>query len=337
MSESFYIANSYRQAEEKPNKAIKWLDKATSFFTRNWLLKVILQFLPVIWSPIVLKIGPMKDLLTLQDGSLNRGGIIIGSIIYAFSFILTFSTSYKSYRDQIRTNKIDLDWNALIGEINLRKTISSGENIIENKRVRKLSRIELQPLTSNTICKGFISSGFNPREHISDILDEIANCITKITPVTRHKIRITAAVSLDDSSWIWLVRPQNSGVASLDDLLNEKNHSTFLSMVKEKTFLYYNDKKNASDNGLYHLDDNDKSAKNIGSIVCWKITVTTSDNAKATMIISISTTEIKLLDEQYDSSPEILETFYVKRLKNIVLEHFEGELRENLLLYRMIQ
>lgn len=321
--------------EVNVGKFKKKITALADWLNRVWLLKVFILFLPVIWSPLILKIDFFSKLLfDSESGKLNLFGIFLGVFIYLLSFSVNILTNFKAQRDQQRKDVIDANQRAMEGELHLWETITNSECNVEHWRINGLSNFGTSLSLGKTIdTKKLISEGFNPKKHINYILDEIKRSIASLTPVRERQIQMSAAISVDAGEWQWLIRPQKPGMASLQDLL--ENNSAFKQVVKGNPYVFYNDKNAANRDDKYYLDQADRASGNEGSIICWEVDGSYNDKYKIRMIISMSTTEKKLVDNIYEKNEKVIEIFYTEKIKHVILDLFENELIENLLLYRL--
>ena len=324
------------RVEATVGKFKKKITALADWLNKVWLLKVIILFLPVIWSPLILKIDFFsKYLFDAKSGKLNKTGIILGIFIYLLSLSVTILTNFKTQRDQQRKDVYEANKRAMEAELHLWETVTNSECKVERWRINGLSNYGIPLSTGKPIDKEkLLSEGFNPKKHINYILDEIKSSIASLTPVQERQIQMSAAISVDAGQWQWLIRPQKPGMATLEDLL--KNNSAFKQVVDGNPFVFYNDKKTASEDKKYYLDQADKAAGNEGSIICWEVDGSYNEKCKTRMIISMSTTEKKLVDNRYEKKEKIVEMFYTEKIKHVILDLFENELIENLLLYRLI-
>lgn len=281
-------------------------------------------------------------LLYNDEGNLNEYGIKIGVAIYLLSLAVMLLTSFKTHRDQKRAQLGDANKLAMESELRIWKTVSSAECDAEGNRINSILKYSTKISKAGVIDtqrmktegEKWIEDGYNPVYHINSILEQVKHCISKLTAVTQNHIYISAAVSVDGGEWSWLLFPQGANIASLDELLS--NNSTFKSVANGTPYLYYNDKKRASEEDCYFIDGKDKSVNSIGSIICWEVDGAYSEKCKIRMIVSISTTGMQLIEGKYAENDAVLEKFYIGRIRNIVLQQFENDLIEDLLLYRLI-
>lgn len=293
------------------------------------ILKVILQFLPGLWSPVILNI--FSGQLT-TNGKLNSWGWIGAFFIYGTALIVTILTAYKSARDEKRKKLSASITTALKAEIALRKAVVTAENTVEGKRVRRLKEKAFSAIKSNFPPPRIISDAFNPREHIHSILDELGECFSKVTELTKESIHISAAYCIEGNSWTWLASLSNEDVASISDLLT--NSSAFRIVMNGQSYFYSNDKREAAANGQYFFDSRDQSKGNEGSIICWKIASSFKGAPSIQMIISISTYGHRFIESK-DTPKDVVDRFYIDKIRDVILQQFENELVEGLLLFQL--
>lgn len=298
--------------------------------SRGWILKVIVQFMPGLWSPLIL--NTWKTQLTDSEG-LNKWGRLLVFVIYGGALIVTGLTTYKTVRDEKRKKKYEADLTALDAEIQLRKTVTAAENIIECKKVRRIKDRASNVVSKKLPSECFVAQALDPKECINSILDEIRVCFSKVTPITKENIHVSAAYSLDGKTWLWLASLSNEDVASITDLLTQ---SSAFRVVSENTqsYFYANDKEEAARKGQYYADARDRSRGNKGSIICWKIMSAFSGEKSIQMIISISTYGQRFVETE-DVTEMLIEKFYNEKIREVILQQFENELVEALLLYKL--
>lgn len=296
---------------------------------RGWIIKVVLQFLPGLWSPLILNL--FSSILT-SNGKLNRWGWLCAIVIYGSSFLVTLLTAYKSTRDEKRKVLNESRINALKAEIVLRQAVTTAENTVEGKRVRRIKERAFSLVKENRSCVEIISSAFNPRECISSILDELRACFSKVTELTKESIHISAAYCIGDGNWSWLVSLSNEDVASISDLLN--NTSAFKVVMNNQSYFYCNDKRDAAARNQYFFDARDHSKNEKGSIICWRIVSSLKGALPIQMIISVSTYG-HLFIESENVTQDVIDKFYNVKIRDVILQQFENELVESLLLFQL--
>ena len=153
-----------------------------------------------------------------------------------------------------------------------------------------------------------------------------------MTELTKESIHISAAYCIDGNDWSWLVSLSNEVVASISDLL--KNNSAFKVVMSNQSYFYCNDKRNAQVNNQYFFDALDHSNNGKGSIICWRIASSLNGAPSIQMIISISTYGRQFIESE-DITQDVIDTFYNDKIKDVILQQFENELVESLLLFQL--
>ena len=246
-------------------------------------------------------------------------------------------TGLQSKKDIDTKEKYNIEAEAYAGEVELRKTITDAECMLEERRNNHLRDWLEQNLLQKDVLQ-FVDGARNPREGIRAALDGLRECFAQVSEVSKSNIYISAAISVVNKNsskkpeWEWLVAPPSEGTASLVELLNKNNNSAFNIVIQGTPFFYANDKNTAAKNNQYYFDKRDESYKKEGSIICCEFDEVIG-KFKIRMVISISTYGEKIVKIEDENSEDRVKLIYEERIREIILKQFEGEIKEDLLWY----
>lgn len=324
-----------RDVIENVGKIKKKAAKVADWLNKYWLVKTIILFMPVVWTPLFSKITFINKALYDNNGNLKFSGIVTMIIVFGLSLTINILANVKAQRDQQRSDKDNSTMRSLEGTINLWETVSNSESSAEHWRINELQNYGRGIITNQPVnLEKIVQNGLNPQKHIEKIVDEIKRSISSLATVQERQIQISAAISIDAAKWKWLIWPQRAGMATIDELL--EHNSAFKQVADGKPYVSYNDKVKAKDAGLYYMDNNDDTAGGIGSIICWEVDGFLNERNGIRMIVSISTSGKRLIEDDYANNEKLVDIFYNERVRHNILEMFENELIEDLLLYRLV-
>ena len=310
-----------------------FISKTAEKINDHLIVKIILQIIPIAWAT-ALQIW--KSAFYNENGDLHSWAAWIAVVSAVVSIFILIITAYKSKRDAEEKKRLDIDVTSYANEIELRNKILISESDFETRRNRKIQDWIERENIDRTI-SDLVTYACDPKGRINSALDEIRNCLSDVSDVSADKFYISAAISVSKKNttkkgheldWIWISTPPIEGTLDISELL--KQGTMFRNIVDGKPFLFANDKKKASDNGCYILDEKDKTYGGEGSIFCFEIADIVS-TVKVRMIISISTYAVKIIRDT--ESEDTVNTAYIDRIQAIILHQFEGELHEDLLWY----
>lgn len=302
-------------------------------------LKIGMQAFPILWTTVITP--SFRTTFYTENGNLNLWGIIIAIVSAALSIIVMVITSIQNKEDLQMIEDKGKKINQYSSELVLRQRITSAENAAEDRRNRRLQRWLASNPSPESI-RQLVDGARNPEECISTILDEIAGCLNQVSEIPPENIYVSAAISRvkvgspptqkrSVGVWAWLYNPRTMGTASLADLLTSSK-SSFRKVVDGLPFYFANDKKEAGKKGEYIFDGMDDSYNHEGSIICYEVSETINNNL-IRLIISISTYGRKLIEQQKKDTDDQVKRAYEDSVRGIILNQFEGELKEDLLWY----
>lgn len=310
-----------------------FLSKTAEKINDHYIFKIILQTIPILWAA-ALQIW--KSWFYDPNGNLKTWAAWIAVVSALVSIFVLIITAYKSKKDSDEKKRLDIDVTSYANEISLRNKILISESDFETRRNRKIQNWIERENVERTLTD-LITYACDPKDRINSALDEIRNCLSDVSGISTDKFYISAAISVSKKNtskkgheldWIWLSAPPIEGTLDIPELL--KPGTMFRGIVDGKPFLFANDKKKASEDGSYLLDEKDNTYGGEGSILCFEIADIVG-NVKVRMIISISTYAVKIIRDE--ESEDTINTAYKDRIQAIILHQFEGELHEDMLWY----
>ena len=306
------------------------MEELADSFNDNWIVRSLLQALPVIWT-VVFQI--FKDRLTDQNGKMVGVAVFLMVISCCISVFVIVITNYKTYMDIRKRIDYETRLDEREGELTVRKAVASAENAIRGRYLRQLREC----VENDSAKKGEImfpvKDIFDPQRRMDTLMDEIAGCIEEVSGLSKEKIYLSSAACIEANKWRWISKPQMTGAANLSELLN--NESMFKSVATgDRTYAFSNDKSFSAGEGKYYIDTRDKSHGNVGSIICWEIAQTVKEK-KLRLIMSISTYGEQIVPQSSDKN-EIGE-IYDNVIKGMILEQFENEISEILIMYAYLK
>lgn len=100
----------------------------------------------------------------------------------------------------------------------------------------------------------------------------------------------------NEKKWEWILRNDLSSVFDLTPFV-EEDEDTVYHQLKNKHFIFYNDKEKAADEGKYHMGRRDRVYNNVGSILGMKIVLSDFSQQLYECRITVSTHGAKFTDE----------------------------------------
>ncbi len=299
-----------------------------------WLIKVVFQALPIIWTTVILHIFHDK-LYDSSTGNLNALGVILACVIVVVSAALLVLTDVKASKDKKETEKTKNDMISYQAEIDLRRELTKAETTVEERRNRHF-RNSVGKIKNSDPVNIFVSKTMDPMERISTALDGLGQCFSSLSRIASNEFTLSGAIAIENTNsknkttpWKWISLSTMEGTASIEELL--KHNSSFKLVASGRPFFYANDKKEAADNGEYYWDGRDKTY-GTGSIVCSEIDEKI-DNWRIRLIISISTYGKQILSQEEIDNGADIAVVYEERIRDTIIKQFEGELKEDLLWY----
>lgn len=297
----------------------------------HWVIKTILQFLPSIWSPIIITGFGTTLRLKNQDG-LTTFGIISAITLYLIALLVSIIAGFKAKRDteknRIWSSKED-EYKSAIGLLN---TLFDSEHTYEKSITQHALENSKDIIWNQEDCLK-LQKLFSAEYCMREIKKQIKSCFFQITKLNIRDLFISSLVSLDGINWEWIDREDVYSGLEIDELIQEG--TTFHEVSSGRTtFAYANDKACAADGSTpyrYKYDKKDLESKTKGSIICWQVTIGNGHKVIAQMIINISTYNKKFADGLED--PQEIEMLYNNTIRNHILKHFEGEIQLALVSY----
>lgn len=317
---------------ETSNSRIKcFFAGLAEWMNNHWITKSIIQFFPSVWAPIIMT--GLADSLGLkgQNGLTIKGWIGV-CFVFGLSLLVTIVSNLKSKRDAKKAEHWTSIINAKESDINLYQTISDGEMQAEKYRLEDVLAYISSCTEVQMEVKEFVKLSFSPQKHLEHIANEIKQCFERVTPMRRRDFCVSMAISIDEGNWNWISQVDIAGCASLIDLSSKG--STFYEVSSgDKVFSYYNDKTVASNEKHYYMDARDKSHEGKGSIICWEVPLYKNGKCLVRLILSIST-----YGKCFSSSKEteIIRTMYEDKIKRIILDQFENEIKLDIALHYVL-
>ena len=298
-----------------------------------WVAKCILQALPIVWTAIY---QIMKSRFVDDNGNMNRLGIIISAGSCIASLFIIIITNYKSYRDFMRQSILEDDKEQIESQAVVYQSINSASISTKADFVRILQENgnKLKTLQNERTISSFLKDAYDPLRRIDVILNEICSCLESISSIQKDKIYISAAVNLSKGTWEWISNPPIAGTPSLGDLISKKSAFHRVA-VENRPYVYGDDKEAEAKEGRYLLDGKDATCGNQGSFICWEVSQHVS-KSRLRMIVSISTYGIRISSGGQPLSEDKIVELYEKVIKEMLLESFEHELSEAMIIYGMM-
>lgn len=320
------IAVAKTSTTEKTHPLIDVVKGLFYYFQNKWFIKSVIAAAPYLIA-VILSLTPLQKYF-VTDNRVNLWGIVLIILGGALTVLQVLSNKFSS--------DIYDDGKSFQAENQVRSKIMETEHKYEEDKNILVSDGFRSIAYDNNDLIDFIQYHIKPKERIRIILSKIGECIGDICDLPSQNIHLSAAVSCDNSDWEWICEPTFEGAASLSELIS--GDSTFRRVMEKEVYCYKNSKAQAIEKKEYISDRKDITEKNIGSIICWEVSINIFDkdskmNHPFRMIISISTYGRQLLvsDGEVTVSDEDIDYTYKDVIHDMVLSHYHGELQETLI------
>lgn len=316
------------------------LKKIADCINEHWVWKTLILFMPSVYLPVVVKYAGETLGLCSHKEKLTAVGYATTIVIYCTVFFINVLSSYKSKKD--KENELATE-NKYIEEIkNYKNEIDTFDNTLHVYR-RLLNFIgNICESKFNSIC-GYIDDStktgefkkpFNetvhPDEQLKSIAKELKKCLSEITKPPVGNITVSIAYQFPGISknFKWVDQQEIAQCMQLGALKKNLNTTFYKIFAGESNFLFYNDKRLASDKGEYVFDNKDKRHHNVGSIICDEIAIENENGKIARAILTISTYGYKFTDNTDDETLRNMS----QMIEEVILQQFEKRIRIELAL-----
>ena len=295
------------KTQKKVQKQIKTSEK----FQKVYFLIPVLNVLATLWSSVILVCIPQ---FFIKNDKLTWYAIIITIALIVPSAFLSL---VKSYYEELFKSNTDVTLYRK-SEALYKELIRSFYNIVTRKAKR------LSKSISND--DGQIYA--NPSEQISDIFEEMQNCLSflltnKNNRIDKDDIYINLLYKINDSTEWFLLEPNQQGL-SYELLMTEKSFFTFL-LNHKNNYLFHNSKQELLEIERYIEDERDvkEDGKLKGSIIGYKFNPIKVKGHNITALLFFSTFSTRFVEpkKENDDISATCETVK-KNIKNIIIGQF---------------
>lgn len=316
------------------------LKKVADSLNEHWIWKTVILFLPSIYLPIVVRYAGGILGLSTSKGKLTTGGIIITILLYVSVFLINILASYKSKRDKEievqkeRIHKKEIQkYEEQICWIDNTLTIYSRLlNVIGNICDAKLGAI--YSYIDSSLTEGEFRKPFNetvyPEKQLKSIAKEMKTCLSEITQPPLNNISISMAYEFPQigRQLKWIDQQEIAQCMQLQQLKKNENTTFYKVYSEQSSFLFFNDKQKAANEGNYVFDTKDHRYHDIGSIICDEIAIEDENGKIARIILTVSTYGYKFTDSV---DQEVLNDMS-DSIEEVILQQFEKRIRIELAL-----
>ncbi len=281
-----------------------------TIFKKHWIWNTIILFLPSIWFPLIINQFGSALLMTYTQGgktSLTVFGILSTLLVYLLVLVLLLLNSKSANREELRNQE---QLNAIRSSYEQLNYIISCINNIGNNEL-------------NMILNGLAYPGedLDHSKQIEIILQKIADCLANVSKIESKKINVTLAFKLTDccKPWCWSEYSRTDGGLPLETLLSNDRTTFHQVSSGSREFIFYNSKIKAEENEHYVFDAKDKSYRNVGSIICKKINIGSSEKTYIEAVLSITTYGKKFVPDDNENLIEIVES----NIRDVIIPEFE--------------
>jgi hypothetical protein len=291
---------------------------------KSILYNIVILFLPSIWFPIVINnLGSTLQLVYQNTTRLNIHGWVFTVIVYGSVLCYYIITSIKNTKDEKDYSKLDQRIKELDANLNIYEHLIDGIGDVCSTKYDTLQEYIKSILKSGKCYKPFDST-IKPDVQLKNIAKEVKACLGNVTRVKKDKLVVSMAYNFpnENNIWKWIDYSDIHGCETIDHLVIDHKSTFYKIMTNQVSFVFYNDKIEASKQGNYIFDSRDISNKCIGSIICEEIQVEIEGNTVARIILSASSYSCKFTDKE--------DTEVINNIENtilIILQQFEKRIR----------
>ena len=272
----------------------KWLEKTYENYALSLVIKTIIPFL----LPFIFDLP--------EEHFSNTAQWIMFGIFGFVELILIIILDHKNKveKDEIYVNEMARKAYSNMYELNEKKRDSivefsyafDGESPIDKKKIP-----------------------YNIFKHIIEICGSFKSLICETTKISKEYLSVSfiynyrfAGASTEDKSWRWVVGREQTMVTELNEFVKQ-NDTVYHALINGNvTSIFYNDKAEMAEQGLYHMSARDKRHNKIGSIFGVKLMFSNNAQSFAEGILIISSYGKRFVEN--NNSKEIA------RLKKLIID-----------------
>lgn len=291
---------------------------------KHYIFKAILAVLVLIWLPIVIKYFGVMLKLCESDGSLTILGFVTTITIYLLQAVIIFLAVIESRNSRNYQSDIEkLESNIKVYEIIRAKEFHVYDDRYDSI-ITYINKWNSKNIKYNDL--------LNPIRQLKCISNQIGECLKETISNSHGKLVVSIAYNFPtiNDEWKWIDTNDLHGGLTIKELIASNESSFYKVYSKEEPIVFYLDKEEAHKDRYYIWDSIDRNKKNreIGSILCKEIRVSTQDEIIGRAILSVSSYSFKF-DSDNNNEKKIQEI-----IENIILQPFEKQIRSELgLLY----
>ena len=253
---------------------------------------------------------------SLIDPSLKWGMVIISAIIVCICSYKTLSAKENDAKDDYIQKSI-------------RYAYSGAHEIIERKRdvlshETEFNRIDIK---NNML-------PYDVHSHIDDICKEFKKVISAITQINNEFVSTTFiyryvydGCSEADEQWKWIGGREPISKCMINEFVKEENTTFYHIINKNIHYIFSDDKKELSEQGMYHLGGRDKMYNDVGSVFSIKMAFGNNITTFVEGIITVTTHGKKFTDNmEIDNASDTLRNMIIDEIFPYYRKLIETEL-----------
>ncbi|SEV93772.1 hypothetical protein [[Clostridium] fimetarium] len=285
------------------------MEKIFQFFVRHWILSTLVSTIASLFFITV-------QILGNKFNWFNEDGVIRTPVMIAFwiCFIISLLYTLLKAKQDLVFSKNNISEKAILNEV-----ISCNNAIHTKNYYRLIDNIGKKNNGNPSVIM------YDYKQEGGELLEQLNICLAKTLNLQRERIGLSICVRLNnEQEWKTFSRLNTSNNSQINILFNEKQSTAYKLINENIPFIFIFDKTKSYKEHSYVKSS--KDGKDVqGSIICINVSLCSGGTKYMDAILSITTYEIKICEEQETADVE-------HTIKDIIIPGFEKYL--DLLLFK---